>query len=61
MELNAETAEYVEIYIGNGELQEAVINCPVNSNYNGPQVAPCYVSVYFTSICCLFIYVCKNI
>eukprot|EP01084_Bolivina_argentea_P017919 33407_1 len=45
MNVYASTAEYLEINIANGiEFEEAIIECPVNSNYNGPSIAPCIIN-----------------
>eukprot|EP01084_Bolivina_argentea_P077790 141136_1 len=48
--INAQTAQYLEINIGDAMLNgdsktddPAIINCPQNSNYNGPNSAPCYI------------------
>eukprot|EP01084_Bolivina_argentea_P155276 270598_1 len=49
--VNAETAQYLEINIGfNSELDgtpknNAIINCPINSNYNGPQITSCIINL----------------
>eukprot|EP01084_Bolivina_argentea_P032100 59385_1 len=40
--VNAQTASYVEIFDrGTSGLQDATVYCPQNSNYNGPNAAPC--------------------
>eukprot|EP01084_Bolivina_argentea_P077789 141131_1 len=48
--INAQNAQYLEINIGdamlNGDSKSddpVIINCPQNSNYNGPNAAPCYI------------------
>eukprot|EP01083_Nonionella_stella_P301838 1037826_1 len=40
--INATAAQYLEIIVGSrGFLHRGSIYCPVNSDYNGPEVAPC--------------------
>eukprot|EP01083_Nonionella_stella_P142762 442335_1 len=40
--INATAAQYLEIIVGShGILHRGSIYCPVNSDYNGPEVAPC--------------------
>ena len=40
----ASTANYLKVTVGNGlEFVSATIECPVNSLYDGPDIAPCII------------------
>eukprot|EP01084_Bolivina_argentea_P232374 391665_1 len=44
MEVRASTAQFVKITFGNGlEWEDGLLECPVNSLYDGPEVAPCII------------------
>eukprot|EP01083_Nonionella_stella_P271422 919669_1 len=50
MEINAAGAQYLEIIVdpgwwGEAHIYHTNIYCPVNSDYNGPEIAPCTVDL----------------